>query len=62
MVRKSVYDLVDGYRDIPMTYRVEDYDLFMRIFSKGIRIYTIQEKLFNYREDENAQKRRRKAN
>lgn len=59
MVRKSVYDVVDGYRDIPMTYRVEDYDLFMRIFSKGIRIYTIQEKLFNYREDENAQKRRK---
>lgn len=59
MVRKSVYDMADGYRDIPMTYRVEDYDLFMRIFAKGIKIYTIQEKLFNYREDKKTQKRRK---
>ena len=59
MVRKSVYNMAEGYRDIPMTYRVEDYDLFMRIFSKGIKIYTIQEKLFNYREDKKTRKRRK---
>lgn len=59
MVRKSVYDMAEGYRDIPMTYRVEDYDLFMRIFAKGIKIHTIQEKLFNYREDKKTQKRRK---
>ena len=59
MVRKSTYDLVDGYRDIPMTYRVEDYDLFMRIFSKGIKIKTLQEKLFKFREDSKSFKRRK---
>lgn len=59
MVRKSVYDKVNGYRDIPMTYRVEDYDLFMRIYSEGIKIKTLQEKLFRFREDKNALKRRK---
>ena len=59
MVRKSAYDKVNGYRDIPMTYRVEDYDLFMRMFAEGIKIKTIQEKLFKFREDRNSLKRRK---
>lgn len=59
MIRKSVYDLVGGYRDIPMTLRVEDYDLFMRIFAKGIKIYTIQENLYKFRVDKNTESRRK---
>ena len=59
MVRKTAYDKVNGYRDIPMTYRVEDYDLFMRMFAEGIKIRTIQEKLFKFREDANSLKRRK---
>lgn len=59
MVRKSAYDKVDGYRDIKMTYRVEDYDLFMRMYSENIKMITIQDFLFNYREDINAIKRRK---
>lgn len=59
MVRKSAYDKVGGYRDIKMTYRVEDYDLFMRMFCDNIKMITIQDFLFNYREDENAIKRRK---
>ena len=59
MVRKSAYDKVNGYRDLPMTYRVEDYDLFMRMFAQGIKIKTIQEKLFKFREDREALKRRK---
>lgn len=59
MVRKSAYDKVNGYRDIPITYRVEDYDLFMRMFAQGIKIRTIQEKLFKFREDANSLKRRK---
>lgn len=59
MVRKCVYDQMNGYRDIPMTYRVEDYDLFMRICAEGIKIKTLQQKLFKFREDKNAFKRRK---
>lgn len=59
MIRKTAYDSVNGYRDISMTYRVEDYDLFMRMFANGIKIYTIQEKLFKYRENDETFKRRK---
>ena len=47
MIRREIYDLVNGYRDILRTVRVEDYDLFFRIFAKGAKIYTIQNKLLN---------------
>lgn len=59
MVRKKAYDLVQNYRDIDITYRNEDYDLFMRMQIKNIRMYTIQEKLFNFREDKNSYERRK---
>lgn len=59
MVRKRAYDLVDGYRDIPMTIRTEDYDCFMRMFSYGIKMYTIQEKLFLYRNDKTMEKKKK---
>lgn len=60
MVRKKAYELVNGYRDIPMTVRVEDYDLFMRMFSKGIVMHVIQEYLLNYRDDRENSIRRKK--
>lgn len=59
MIRKTAYDFVNGYRDISMTYRVEDYDLFMRMIANDIKIYTIQEKLFKYRENDETFKRRK---
>ena len=59
MVRRSAYDKVGGYRDIKMTYRVEDYDLFMRMYCNNIKMITIQDFLFNYREDKNSIKRRK---
>ena len=49
---KWCYDLINGYTEKWYTDRNEDYDLFMRMYSKGIRMFTIQEKLFNYREDD----------
>ena len=59
LVRKNVYDEVNGYRDLKTTNRVEDYDLFMRIFAKNIKIYVIQEKILNYRQDEYSFKKRK---
>lgn len=59
MIRKKAYELVKNYRDIDITYRNEDYDLFMRMQIKNIKMYTIQEKLFNFREDKNSYERRK---
>ena len=51
MARRSAYDAVNGYRDIPKTLRVEDYDCFMRMFARGVKMYNFQEPLLDYRED-----------
>ena len=59
MIRKSAYDKVGGYRDIKMTYRVEDYDLFIRMYCNDIKMVTLQDFLFNYREDERNLKKRK---
>lgn len=49
--RREAYDIVDGYRDMKETYRVEDYDCFIRMFARGIKMYNFQEPLLDYRED-----------
>ena len=38
--------------------RAEDYELFMRLYSKGYRGYNIPKELYGYREDANNYKRR----
>lgn len=59
MCRAEALKRVNGYRDIPQTLRVEDYDLFMRMFAKGSKIYNFQEPIFNYREDANGAKKKK---
>lgn len=59
MVRRSAYNLVDGYRDMLKTLRVEDYDCFMRMFARGVKMYNFQEPLLNYREDSFAAKKKK---
>lgn len=49
MVRKSAYDAVGGYREAKEIRRCKDYDLFMNLYAKGYRGYSIQEKLYDYR-------------
>lgn len=49
---KWCYEKVNGYNEKWYTNRNEDYDLFMRMYANGIRINTIQENLYYYREDE----------
>ena len=56
---KWCYDKVNGYDEKWYTDRNEDYDLFMRMFSKGIRMYSMQEKLYNYREDSTCYNKRK---
>lgn len=60
MARKSAFEIVDGYRDIKSTIRVEDYDIFMRMKAKGINMYVIQDVLFDYRDDRENSIRRKK--
>lgn len=45
-LKKSVYDLLDGYRDIPAC---EDFDFMLRAFYEGFKAGNVSEKLLNYR-------------
>ena len=60
MAKRSAFDIVDGYRDIPKTIRVEDYDIFMRMFAKGIKMDVVQETLLDYRDNRDNALRRKK--
>ena len=59
MMRKNVLEKVNRYRVAKETIRAEDYDLFMRMYANNYKIYTIQEELFNVREDKNCFSRRK---
>ena len=50
---------VNNYRVSKETRRVEDYDLWMRLYKYGYKIYNIQEELYSFREDEKCLKRRK---
>lgn len=58
MFRKESLDLVDGYRVKKETRRCEDYDLFMRLYAKGIRGYNIQQNLCRYKVENSSKKYR----
>lgn len=59
LVKKEIYDKVNGYRVSKETLRAEDYDLFMRLYSLGIVGYNLEEYLYLVREDKNAYRRRK---
>ena len=58
MIYKSVLQEVGGYDETDKCKRVEDYDLWVRIYHKGYRGYNIQEPLYSMRDDRNATGRR----
>lgn len=58
IMRKKVLDKVDNYKVEKITRRLEDYDLFMRMYATGYKGYNIQEFLYQFREDNDAFKRR----
>ncbi|WP_297950682.1 glycosyltransferase [uncultured Lactobacillus sp.] len=49
MFRAQVLKENKGFRVAKKVKRVEDYDLFFRLYAKGYKGYNIQKKLFNYR-------------
>lgn len=53
---------VGGYSDNELTrQRLEDYDLWLKLFENGCSFYNIQEPLIYFREDQNAYKRKKRA-
>ncbi len=58
MIRKSVFDSLGGYSVDKKLLRVEDYHLWMKLYSKGYKGYNIKKPLYKMRNDENAVKRR----
>lgn len=59
MSRTSVLKELGGYSIEKSVERIEDYDLWFRIYSKGYKAYGIQEPLYSMREGRNAIKRKK---
>ena len=58
MVRTEAYKVVGGYTVDPKLLRMEDYNLWMKMYSAGYRGYNLSEHLYMMRDDRNAAKRR----
>ncbi|EGT0691132.1 glycosyltransferase [Clostridium perfringens] len=59
MVRKEAYLSVNGYSEDKKLLRVEDYHLWVKMYSKGFKGINIEEPLYKMRDDKNAFKRRK---
>lgn len=59
MVRKEAYDAVGGYSVDEKLLRVEDWHLWIKMYSKGFKGYSIPEPLYRMRDDRNAVMRRK---
>lgn len=58
MMKKTVYDVLDGYTVADRTRRGQDWDLWFKFFSKGFTGYNMQEPLLIYHESEADLKKR----
>lgn len=59
LMRKNALLSVGGYRDILRTRRVEDYDLWFRLYEAGYVGYNLKEPLYEVRDDRDARARRK---
>lgn len=59
MVRREAYEAVGGYSEDEKFLRVEDYHLWIKMYSAGFRGRNIHEVLYQMRDDRNAYRRRR---
>lgn len=59
MVRKCAYDAVNGYSESKYLLRVEDYHLWIKMYSKGFKGLNLKEPLYSMRDDRNAYSRRK---
>ena len=58
MIRKEAYLAVNGYRVIKKTLGVEDYDLWFRLYAKGIKGCILNEPLYSMFDGRDAARRR----
>lgn len=58
MVRAEAYELVGGYALSDKRLRVEDWDLWVRMYEKGYRGYVLEQPFYKMRDDRNAYSRR----
>ncbi len=59
MFRREVLVEAGGYRTDKGAYRVEDYELLMRLYARGVRGANIQEYLYEFLEDDASFRRRK---
>lgn len=59
MMRKRCIDEVQGYSEDKRMLRVEDVNLWIKLYAAGYRCYNIQEPLYRMRNDQNASNRRK---
>lgn len=59
MLRKECMDAVNGYSEDKRTLRVEDVDLWIRLYTAGYRCYNLEEPLYWMRNDQAAYARRK---
>lgn len=59
LVKRQAYTDVGGYTEDPRLLRVEDYDLWVKMYARGYRGMNIAEPLYSMRDDRNAYSRRK---
>lgn len=59
MMYKKCLEQVGGYTEEKRRLRVEDVDLWIKLYAKGYRCYNLQEELYGMRNDSNAFARRK---
>lgn len=59
MMRRECMETVGGYTEDPRMLRVEDVNLWIKLYAAGYRCYNIQEPLYRMRNDKNAFSRRK---
>ena len=53
LIKKSVFDSINGYRNHVECHRLEDYDLFIRLYLNGYKGINSQEELYHIYEEKN---------
>lgn len=59
MIRQEAYRAVNGYSEEKYTMRVEDVDLWFRLYAAGYKGYNMQEPLYKMRDGRDAIRRRK---
>ena len=59
MVRREAYEAVGGYSESGKRRRVEDWDLWVRMYARGYKGFSLAEPLYKMRDDRKACSRRK---